>query len=107
MDLLTHLWSTSIGNLMSDLLDEVACLVGKVAFFIDRLLLIYIFVLTSQFSAIGFLIAAKSLLRYNDKAPATDISPAYISKKSEYVLVGTLMSYTCAIGVALLVKLCY
>ena len=57
--------------------------------------------------AIGFLIAAKSLLRYNDKLPAGEISPSYISKKSEYVLVGTLMSYTCAIAVALLVKMFY
>lgn len=67
-------------------------------------LLIYLFVLLGQYSAIGFLIAAKSLLRYNDKQPA-DIPPSYVSKKSEYVLVGTLISYTCAILIALLVKL--
>jgi len=71
-------------------------------------LLIFAFVLLSQFSAIGFLIAAKSLLRYNDKSASGEIfSPAYISKKSEYVLVGTLMSYTCAIAVALVVKTLY
>ena len=70
-------------------------------------LLIFVFVMVSQFSAIGFLIAAKSLLRYNDKIATEDISPAYISKKAEYVLVGTLMCYTCAIAVALIVKLFY
>jgi hypothetical protein len=70
-------------------------------------LLIFVFVLANQFSAIGFLIAAKSLLRYNDKAPAPETSPAYISKKSEYVLVGTLMSYTCAIAIALMVRMFY
>lgn len=67
-------------------------------------LLIFVFVLLSQYSAIGFLIAAKSLLRYNDKHPG-DIPHSYISKKSEYVLVGTLASYTCAIIIALLVRL--
>lgn len=67
-------------------------------------LLIYVFVLLGQYSSIGFLIAAKSLLRYNDKHPV-DIPHSYISKKSEYVLVGTLVSYTCAIIIALLVRM--
>jgi hypothetical protein len=70
-------------------------------------ILIFVFVLMSQFSAIGFLIAAKSLLRYNDKGVGGEIPSAYISKKSEYILVGTLLSYTCAIGVALAIKILY
>ncbi len=71
---------------------------------ISERLLIFIFVLISQFSAIGFLIAAKSLLRYNDKS-SNEIPAAYITKKSEYVLVGTLLSYTSAIIIALLTKI--
>ncbi|GAA4434606.1 DUF3307 domain-containing protein [Ravibacter arvi] len=67
-------------------------------------LLIFVFVWLGQYAAIGFLIAAKSLLRYNDKHPA-DIPASYVSKKSEYVLVGTLASYTCAIMIALAVRL--
>lgn len=67
-------------------------------------LLIYFFVLLNQYTAIGFLIAAKSLLRYNDKHPS-EIPPNYITKKSEYVLIGTLASYTAAILIALLVRL--
>ncbi len=70
---------------------------------ISERLLIYAFVLLDQYAAIGFLIAAKSLLRYNDKHSA-GIPSAYISKKSEYVLIGTLLSYTCSIGLALVVK---
>ena len=70
-------------------------------------LLIFAFVLMAQFAAIGFLIAAKSLLRYNEKGSGGEIPPAYISKKSEYVLVGTLMSYTAAVGVALTVRAFY
>jgi len=66
-------------------------------------LLIYVFVLLNQYTAIGFLIAAKSLLRYNDKHPS-EIPANYVTKKSEYVLVGTLASYTAAILIALLVR---
>lgn len=44
----------------------------------------FVLVLLSQFTAIGFIIAAKSVLRYN----RTD--------RTEYVLVGTLMSFAVA-----------
>ncbi|MGR3809157.1 DUF3307 domain-containing protein [Jiulongibacter sp. NS-SX5] len=50
--------------------------------------LVLIFVVTSHFSAIGFLIAAKSILRYKD----TD------TLKTEYVLIGTMLSFGSAIA---------
>jgi hypothetical protein len=103
--ILTRPWREELIRLAPDANDNLAN-AGRWIGMSERLL-IFVFVLVSQFSAIGFLIAAKSLLRYNDKAPAGEISPAYISKKSEYVLVGTLMSYTCAIAVALTVKMFY
>ena len=53
---------------------------------IERILA-YFLVLLGQFTAIGFIIAAKSILRYNDKPLA----------KTEYVLIGTLMSFGIAI----------
>ena len=49
-------------------------------------LLIVTFVLLHQYSAIGFLIGAKSLLRFGD---STAIHPR---KQSEYILIGTLLS---------------
>ena len=61
--------------------------------------LIFTFVLLSQYEAIGFLIAAKSLLRFREGEKGT--------KHSEYVLVGTLLSYGLAILVGLLTKLCF
>ncbi|MCF0051477.1 DUF3307 domain-containing protein [Dyadobacter sp. LJ53] len=103
--ILTKPWREELAKLAPNADDNLAN-AGRWIGMSERLL-IFVFVLVSQFSAIGFLIAAKSLLRYNDKSASGDISAAYISKKSEYVLVGTLMSYTCAIAVALVVKTLY
>ena len=103
--ILTKPWRDELETLVPDANDTPAN-AGRWIGMSERLL-IFVFVVVSQFSAIGFLIAAKSLLRYNDKNTTGDIPPAYISKKSEYVLVGTLMSYTCAIAIALSVKLFY
>lgn len=103
--MLTRPWRDELDKLVPDANDNLAN-AGRWIGMSERLL-IFIFVAISQFSAIGFLIAAKSLLRYNDKSTSGEIPPAYISKKSEYVLVGTLMSYTCAITVAMLIKKFY
>lgn len=101
--ILTRPWREELRKLAPEADDNLAN-AGRWIGMSERLL-IFVFVLINQYSAIGFLIAAKSLLRYNDKATDAGIPPAYISKKSEYVLVGTLMSYTCAIAVALAVQL--
>lgn len=100
--ILTRPWREELSRLAPEADDNLAS-AGRWIGMSERLL-IFVFVLVNQYSAIGFLIAAKSLLRYNDKTTDAGIPPAYISKKSEYVLVGTLMSYTCAIAVALAVQ---
>jgi hypothetical protein len=56
--------------------------------------LIFIFIIAGQFSAIGFLIAAKSVFRFND-------AKADGNKKAEYFLLGTLISFTLAIIIGL------
>lgn len=61
-------------------------------------ILVMTFVLTMNLSAIGFLIAAKSILRFSDK------SEIGARKQTEYVLIGTLMSFTVTILVGLLVR---
>ena len=101
--MLTKPWRDELESLVPNANDNLAN-AGRWIGMSERIL-IFIFVMIGEYSSIGFLIAAKSLLRYNDKATGTEIPPAYISKKSEYVLVGTLMSYTCVILLALLVKL--
>ncbi|MCJ7465441.1 MAG: DUF3307 domain-containing protein [Maribacter sp.] len=56
--------------------------------------LVLTFILISQYSAVGFLIAAKSILRYKDEEKGFN--------KSEYVLIGTLISFAMAIGIGVL-----
>ncbi|MFT3824273.1 MAG: DUF3307 domain-containing protein [Chitinophagaceae bacterium] len=60
--------------------------------------LVYTFVITGHFEGIGFLIAAKSILRFND------IKGSEARKEAEYVLIGTLMSFSACIIVALISK---
>ncbi len=60
-------------------------------------LLILIFILASQFASIGFLIAAKSIFRFNDTREDGNI-------KAEYFLLGTLISFTLAIIVGLAIN---
>ena len=60
---------------------------------LERLLTL-IFVLIGQYGAIGFVVAAKSILRFKDSD--TD--------RTEYVLVGTLLSFGIAIAVGLIME---
>jgi hypothetical protein len=62
-------------------------------------ILVLIFVLINQYSAIGFLIAAKSLLRVSREGDENG------RKKTEYVLIGTLLSFSVAIVTGLIVKI--
>lgn len=61
-------------------------------------ILVLTFILTNNISAIGFLIAAKSILRFSDK------SETGARKQTEYVLIGTLMSFAITILLGLLVQ---
>ncbi|NCT17967.1 MAG: DUF3307 domain-containing protein [Flavobacteriaceae bacterium CG_4_8_14_3_um_filter_34_10] len=59
-------------------------------------ILVLTFVLTYNIAAIGFLIAAKSILRFNDKGKSSG------RKQTEYVLIGTLMSFSVTIIIGFL-----
>lgn len=61
-------------------------------------ILVLTFILSNNFSAIGFLIAAKSILRYSDK------SKSGARKQTEYVLIGTLMSFALTIVIGFLMR---
>lgn len=61
-------------------------------------ILVFTFVINNHMEAIGFLIAAKSILRF------TDMKGNNIRKEAEYVLIGTLMSFTCSIITGLLIN---
>lgn len=67
---------------------------GKFIGILERLL-IYVFVLTNHFEAVGFLLAAKSIFRFGDLKEGSDL------KLTEYVLIGTLLSFGIAVAVSL------
>lgn len=57
--------------------------------------LILTFILLNQFAAVGFLLTAKSIFRFGELTKANDL------QKTEYVLIGTLASFTIAIAVSI------
>lgn len=62
-------------------------------------ILVLTFVIVNHYEGIGFLIAAKSILRYND------IKSDIMRKEAEYILIGTLMSFASSIIIGLLANL--
>lgn len=58
-------------------------------------LFIFVFILTDNWHGIGFLLAAKSVFRFGDLKEAHD------RKLTEYILIGTLISFGLAIAVSL------
>lgn len=75
-----------------DSLDNAGTYVG----ILERLF-IFIFVLTGNWASIGFLLTAKSVFRFGDLRDAKD------RKLTEYMLIGTLLSF----GIAILSALFY
>ena len=67
---------------------------GKYIGILERLF-VFGFILLNQWSAIGLLIAAKSVFRFGDLSRAKD------RKLTEYILIGTLLSFGLAISIGL------
>jgi len=70
---------------------------GKYIGILERVL-IFVFILTNHFEAVGFLLAAKSIFRFGDLKEAHDL------KLTEYVLIGTLLSFGIAIIISMLTQ---
>lgn len=69
---------------------------GKYIGMLERLF-VFLFVLTNFWEGIGFLLAAKSIFRFGDLKDTNDV------KLTEYILIGTLLSF----GLAILIgKVC-
>ncbi len=68
---------------------------GKYIGMLERLF-VFVFIITNQWQAIGFLLAAKSVFRFGDLSNAKD------RKLTEYILIGTLLSFGLAIAIGLL-----
>lgn len=73
---------------------------GKYIGILERLL-VFIFIVTGHWEGVGFLIAAKSIFRFSDLTQAKD------RKLTEYILIGTLLSFGTAIVVAILCSSLY
>lgn len=89
--MLTHQWKPDENHTEDSLKDA-----GKLIGIIERLLVITL-VLFQQYTAIGFIIAAKSVLRSakNEQAKLA---------QSEYILIGTLLSFAIAIFTGIAVQ---
>jgi len=62
-------------------------------------LLVFIFIIVNHWEAVGFLITAKSVFRFGD------LKESKHRKLTEYILIGTLISFGIAITVGLIFKL--
>lgn len=87
------IWTPESKNKNDDSLENAGNYIG-----IFERLFIFCFILTEHFEAIGFLLAAKSIFRFGDLKEAKD------RKLTEYVLIGTLLSFGIALLTGLLVQ---
>ncbi|AOE49426.1 DUF3307 domain-containing protein [Kangiella sediminilitoris] len=67
---------------------------GSYIGFLERLF-IFVFIVTNHWEGVGFLLAAKSVFRFGDLKEAHD------RRLTEYILIGTLISFGLAIGISL------
>lgn len=89
--LMTH-WSKAIQAKNEESLDDA----GKYIGILERIL-VFVFIVANQWAAVGFLLAAKSIFRFGDLTEAKD------RKLTEYVLIGTFLSFGSAILTGMLV----
>ena len=84
-------WSVSIQRKKNNSLTNA----GKYIGMLERLF-VFVLIVTSNWEAVGFLLAAKSIFRFGDLRKSKD------RKLTEYVLIGTLVSFGTAIIIALI-----
>lgn len=89
---LTKRWQDEIQGEGSKSLKDA----GKWIGIIERILALT-FIFLQQWSAIGFLLTAKSVFRFGDLKDGTQ------QKKTEYILIGTLLSFAFSIAVGIFV----
>lgn len=70
---------------------------GKYIGILERLL-VFTFILVNHWEGVGFMVAAKSVFRFSDLAQAKQ------RKLTEYVLIGTLLSFGMAVLTGILIK---
>lgn len=81
------------GNIQTESLSSA----GKYIGILERLL-VFAFILVDHWEGVGFMVAAKSVFRFSDLAQAKQ------RKLTEYVLIGTLLSFGMAVLTGILIK---
>ncbi|MGV9002898.1 DUF3307 domain-containing protein [Flavobacterium sp.] len=87
------IWTPENKDKTDDSLQNAGNFIG----ILERLFIFY-FVVTNHIEAVGFLLAAKSIFRFGDLKEAKD------RKLTEYVLIGTLLSFAVAFLTAVIVN---
>jgi hypothetical protein len=85
-------WSKAINDSNDESLNNA----GKYIGMLERLF-VFVFVITGNWEGIGFLLAAKSVFRFGDLKESKD------RKLTEYILIGTLLSFGIAMAVGMFV----
>ncbi len=93
IQVLLQRWTAALGKTPDASLSQA----GKYIGMLERLMA-FIFILTAHWEAVGFLIAAKSIFRFGDLQAKKDI------KLTEYILIGSLLSFGFAVVAGVLVK---
>ncbi|WP_294282377.1 DUF3307 domain-containing protein [uncultured Chryseobacterium sp.] len=81
------------GNLQTESLSSA----GKYIGILERLM-VFTFIIVNHWEGVGFMVAAKSVFRFSDLAQAKQ------RKLTEYVLIGTLLSFGMAVLTGILIK---
>ncbi len=91
------LWEAQMHIRSNDIETQSLLNAGKIIGVLERLL-VFIFILVNHWEAVGFLITAKSVFRFSDLKQAQD------RKLTEYILIGTLLSFGIAVATALVIQ---
>lgn len=81
------------GNIQTESLSDA----GKYIGILERLL-VFTFIMVGHWEGVGFMVAAKSVFRFSDLAQAKQ------RKLTEYVLIGTLLSFGMAVLTGIVIK---
>jgi uncharacterized protein YjeT (DUF2065 family) len=92
MMVLMSTWSKALNDSNEESLNNA----GKYIGMLERIF-VFTFVVTENWEGIGFLLTAKSVFRFGDLKESKD------RKLTEYILIGTLLSFGIAIAIGMLV----
>jgi hypothetical protein len=88
---------TPVPETVSNIQTESLSSAGKYIGILERLL-VFTFIMVNHWEGVGFMVAAKSVFRFSDLVQAKQ------RKLTEYVLIGTLLSFGMAVLTGILIK---